>query len=77
MQPDNTIDDVRSLSLPSTLSVRELARLATAMCIVSTEQERYMNKWTILQNSKVIRITASAGTLVAVATLVGAGYKWS
>jgi hypothetical protein len=36
-----------------------------------------MDKWTIFNNSKVVRITASAGTLVAVATLVGAGWKWA
>jgi hypothetical protein len=36
-----------------------------------------MDKWTIFSNSKVVRITASAGTLVAVATLVGAGWKWA
>jgi len=35
-----------------------------------------MDKWTILSNSKVVRITASAATLVAVATIAGAGYKW-
>ena len=35
-----------------------------------------MGKWKILQNSTVVRIGASAGTLVAVAVLVGAGYKW-
>ena len=35
-----------------------------------------MDKWTIFQSNKVVRITASAGTLVAVATLVGAGFKW-
>lgn len=36
-----------------------------------------MNKWTIFQNSKVVRVTASAGTLVAVAAIVGAGFKWN
>ncbi len=36
-----------------------------------------MNKWTIFQNSKVVRVTASAGTIVAVAAIVGAGWKWS
>jgi hypothetical protein len=36
-----------------------------------------MNKWTIFQNSKVVRITASAGTLVAIAAVAGAGWKWS
>lgn len=36
-----------------------------------------MNKWTIFQNSKVVRVAASAGTLVAVAAVVGAGWKWN
>ena len=35
-----------------------------------------MDKWTILSNSKVVRIAASATTLVAVATVAGAGLKW-
>jgi hypothetical protein len=35
-----------------------------------------MNKWRLLKNSTVVRITASTGTLIAVAALVGAGYKW-
>ncbi len=35
-----------------------------------------MNKWSVLQNSKVVRVAASASTLVAVAAIVGAGYKW-
>lgn len=36
-----------------------------------------MDKWTILSNSKVVRISASAATLVAVAATVGAGWKWN
>ncbi len=36
-----------------------------------------MDKWTVFQNSRIVRITASASTLVAVATLVGAGWKWN
>lgn len=36
-----------------------------------------MNKWTIFQNSKAVRVAASAGTLVAVAAIVGAGFKWN
>ncbi len=35
-----------------------------------------MNKWSIFNNSKVVRATASAGTIVAVAAIVGAGWKW-
>ena len=34
-----------------------------------------MDKWTVF-SSKVVRITASASTLVAVAAIVGAGWKW-
>jgi len=36
-----------------------------------------MHKWNIFQNSTVVRITASAGTLVAVAAIAGAGWKWN
>jgi len=36
-----------------------------------------MGKWTVFQNSTVVRIAASAGTLVAVAAIAGAGYKWN
>lgn len=35
-----------------------------------------MDKWRDLKNSTVIRITGSATTLVGVAALVGAGWKW-
>lgn len=35
-----------------------------------------MDKWRNLKSSVVVRVTASAGTLVAVAALVGAGWKW-
>jgi len=44
---------------------------------VHLQKELNMNKWTIFQNSKVVRVTASAGTLVAVAAIVGAGFKWN
>ncbi len=36
-----------------------------------------MDKWTIFQNSKVVRISASAATIVTVAAVVGAGFKWA
>lgn len=36
-----------------------------------------MDKWTVFQSSRIVRITASASTLVAVAALVGAGWKWN
>ncbi len=35
-----------------------------------------MDKWRNVKNSTIARVTASAGTLVVVATLVGAGHKW-
>lgn len=35
-----------------------------------------MDKWKIFENSTVVRIAAGAGTLIAVAVLAGAGYKW-
>ena len=35
-----------------------------------------MDKWRIAKNSTIIRIIASTGTLVAVAALAGAGWKW-
>lgn len=36
-----------------------------------------MDKWTVFSNSKIVRITASSSTLVAVVALVGAGFKWA
>jgi len=36
-----------------------------------------MDKWRIAKNSTIIRIAASAGTIVAVAALAGAGLKWA
>ncbi|GMA35716.1 hypothetical protein GCM10025876_19200 [Demequina litorisediminis] len=39
--------------------------------------ESPMKKWNLLNNSKVVRATASASTIVAVAVIVGAGYKWN
>ena len=35
-----------------------------------------MDKWTILSNSKVVRIAASATTISAIAFVAGAGWKW-
>jgi len=35
-----------------------------------------MDKWNILTNSKIVRISASASTLIAVAAIAGAGWKW-
>jgi hypothetical protein len=36
-----------------------------------------MDKWTVIASSKVVRVAASATTLVAVATIAGAGWKWN
>ena len=36
-----------------------------------------MDKWTVFSNTKAVRITASAATLVAIAATVGAGWKWN
>jgi hypothetical protein len=36
-----------------------------------------MDKWTIVRESTAVRIGASAATLVAVAAIVGAGWKWA
>lgn len=35
-----------------------------------------MDKWTILSSSTIVRIAATSTTLVAVAAIVGAGWKW-
>ncbi len=35
-----------------------------------------MDKWKIIKDSKLTQISVSAGTMVAVATLVAAGLKW-
>jgi hypothetical protein len=36
-----------------------------------------MDKWRDLKDSTIARVSVSAGTLVAVAALVGAGFKWN
>jgi len=36
-----------------------------------------MDKWRTAQSSMIVRLTASAGTLIAVAAIVGAGWKWN
>ncbi len=36
-----------------------------------------MNKWTAFKNNAIVKVSAGAGTLVAVAVVVGAGYKWT
>ena len=44
--------------------------------IVRDPREKPMDKWKIMTNSKVVRATAGASTLVATAVVVGAGWKW-
>jgi hypothetical protein len=36
----------------------------------------HMDKWKIIKDSKIAQIGASAGTVIAVAAIVGAGFKW-
>ncbi len=36
-----------------------------------------MNKWKRIQESTVARVTVSAGTIVAIAAIAGAGWKWN
>ncbi len=36
-----------------------------------------MSKWNAFKESTVVRASASTGTLVAIAVIVGAGYKWA
>ncbi len=35
-----------------------------------------MSKWNAFKDNTVVRVAASTGTLVAVAVVVGAGFKW-
>jgi len=42
-----------------------------------TRERTIMDKWRIAKNSTIVRIAASAGTIVAVAALAGAGLKWA
>jgi len=39
-------------------------------------EEDIMDKWKIVAESKIARVGASAATLIAVAAVVGAGWKW-
>ncbi|GIG53391.1 hypothetical protein Dac01nite_01430 [Demequina activiva] len=45
--------------------------------IVPAPREHTMDKWKIMSNSRVVRATAGASTLVAAAVVVGAGWKWA
>ena len=36
-----------------------------------------MDKWKIIMDSKAARVSASAGTVIALAAIVGAGWKWN
>ena len=40
-------------------------------------KENKVSKWTALKNNAIVKVSASAGTLVAVAVVVAAGYKWN
>jgi len=45
--------------------------------VVPQYEETRMDKWKIIKDSKLTQISVSAGTIVAVATLAGAGLKWA
>ncbi len=36
-----------------------------------------MSKWNAFKNNAIVKVSASAGTLVAVAAIAGAGWKWA
>ena len=36
-----------------------------------------MQKWNAFQKSTVVRVVASSGTVIALAAIVGAGFKWN
>ena len=40
-------------------------------------KENTVSKWTAFKSSTIVKVSASAGTLVAVAVVVGAGFKWN
>jgi pheromone shutdown protein TraB len=40
-------------------------------------KEILMDKWNVFSSSRIVRISASASTLIAVAAIVGAGWKWN
>lgn len=74
--PDNTLDDGRNplLSVPSVLE----SSSGGGVCRRHRQdtKENLMSKWNAFRDSTVVRISASAGTFVAVAVVVGAGFKW-
>ncbi|MBC7291165.1 MAG: hypothetical protein H5T83_07500 [Actinotalea sp.] len=41
-----------------------------------TKGRTIMDKWRTAKNSTIVRISASAATLIAAAATVGAGWKW-
>ncbi len=45
--------------------------------LVPHSEEDIMDKWKIVADSKIARVGASAATLIAVAAVVGAGWKWN
>lgn len=60
---------------PGSFSPRVAGRCGIA-ATTNAPKENNMGKWTALKNSAIVKVSASAGTLVAVAVVVGAGYKW-
>ena len=74
--PADDTHERRAHSSPPALGGRRGAGAATAARCRSPDEELDMDKWRILQNSTVVRGSASAATLVAAAALVGAGWKW-
>lgn len=49
-------------------------------CFLSSSlftEEDIMDKWKIIADTKIARVGASAATLIAVAAVVGAGWKWN
>lgn len=60
------------------LGVREPDSLSTPGSGRSRPSERggIMSKWKTAQESMIVRVTVSAGSIIAIAAVVGAGVKW-
>jgi|GEM_PF-1112467 len=76
-QTNTKFVDARRTEISVPLSFRDLDGAAAHVSPATQRKEITMDKWTILSNSKVVRVSASATTLVAVATIAGAGWKWN
>lgn len=61
---------------PGSFSPRAAGRCGIDVTL-NAPKENNMGKWTALKNSTIVKVSASAGTLVAVAVVVGAGFKWN